>query len=56
MMVSLEQPVSVAKLPPERGGGILKQPVFGIYEHNGRVYTEIILYCSVRSLQSIISA
>jgi len=38
----------------KRGRGTLKQPVFGIYERNGRVYTEIVPDCSARSLQSII--
>lgn len=40
--------------PRKRGSGTLKQPVFGIYERNGRVYTEVISDCSARTLQGII--
>jgi len=40
---------------PRKGGcGTLKQPVFGIYERNGRVYTGIIPDCSAKTLQDII--
>jgi transposase-like protein len=40
--------------PRKRGRGTTKQPVFGIYERNGRVYTELVNDCSARSLQKII--
>jgi len=40
--------------PRLRGRGTLKQPVFGIYEREGRVYTEIISDCSSKTLQAII--
>lgn len=38
----------------KRGRGTLKQPVFGIFKRNGRVYTEIIPNCSKPVLQAII--
>ena len=38
----------------KRGRGTLKQPVFGIFERNGRVYTEIIPDCKQKTLQAII--
>jgi transposase-like protein len=38
----------------KRGRGTLKQPVFGIFERNGQVYTEIVPNCTKRTLQSII--
>jgi transposase-like protein len=38
----------------KKGRGTHKQPVFGIYERNGRVYTEIIPDCSLRTLRKII--
>jgi transposase len=40
--------------PRKRGRGTDKQPVFGIYERDGRVYTEIIPDCSKATLQAII--
>lgn len=40
--------------PRRRGRGTLKQPVFGIYERNGRVYTELVPDCSATTLQGII--
>jgi len=40
------------KLKRERA--TLKQPVFGIFERDGRVYTEIMPDCSKPTLQSII--
>ena len=40
--------------PRLRGRGTLKQPVFGIYERQGRVYTEIVSNCSAKTLQAII--
>ena len=40
--------------PRKRGRGTLKQPVFGIYERNGRVYTELVPNCSAATLQGII--
>lgn len=39
----------------KRGRGTHRQPVFGIYERHGRVYTEIIPDCSVRTLRAIIT-
>lgn len=38
----------------KRGRGTLKQPVFGIFERDGRVYTEIVPDCTAKSLQAII--
>lgn len=38
----------------KRGRGTLKQPVFGILERKGRVYTEIIPNCTKKTLQTII--
>jgi transposase len=38
----------------KRGRGTRKQPVFGIYQRGGRVYTEIIPNCSGATLQAII--
>ena len=38
----------------KRGRGTLKQPVFGIFERNGSVYTEIIPDCKKTTLQKII--
>jgi len=38
----------------KRGRGTTKQPVFGIYERNGQVFTEIIPDCKKKTLQSII--
>jgi transposase len=38
----------------KRGRGTRKQPVFGIYERGGRVYTEIIPNCSAATLMRII--
>ena len=40
--------------PRLRGRGTLKQTVFGIYERNGRVYTEIVPNTSDKVLQPII--
>ncbi|NIQ09820.1 MAG: IS1595 family transposase [Gammaproteobacteria bacterium] len=40
--------------PRKRGRGTYKQPVFGIYERNGRVYTELVTDCSAKTLQRII--
>jgi transposase len=37
-----------------RGRGTHRQPVFGIYERNGRVYTEVIPNCSIRTLREVI--
>ena len=36
------------------GRGTLKQPVFGIYERNGSIYTELAPNCSGKTLQAII--
>lgn len=41
-------------VPGKKGRGTHKQPVFGIFERNGRVYTEIVLNCRKRTLQAII--
>jgi len=41
-------------LPRLRGRGTLKQPVFGILERHGEVYTEIIPDCSAKTLRAII--
>ena len=38
----------------KRGRGTIKQPVFGVFERNGRVYTEIIPNCKKKTLQPII--
>ncbi len=38
----------------KRGRGTRKQPVFGIYQRGGRVYTEIVPNCSGKILQAII--
>lgn len=38
----------------KRGRGTLKQPVFGVFERNGRVYTEIIPDCKRATLQAVI--
>lgn len=38
----------------KRGRGTRKQPVFGIYQRDGRVYTEIVPTCSGAILQGII--
>ncbi len=40
--------------PRKRGRGTFKQPVFGIYERGGRVYTEIIPNASAHVLRPII--
>ena len=40
--------------PRKRGRGSTKQPVFGIYERDGRIYTELVSNCSARTLQKII--
>lgn len=38
----------------KRGRGTHKQPVFGLFKRNGRVYTEIIPYCKKNTLLPII--
>jgi len=38
----------------KRGRGTQKQPVFGIFERDGRVFTEIVPDCKKRTLQDII--
>jgi transposase-like protein len=38
----------------KRGRGTLKQPVFGVFKRNGRVYTEVVPNCSRPILQAII--
>ena len=42
------------EVPGKRGRGTNKQPVFGIFERNGRVYTEIVAKCNKPTLQKII--
>lgn len=39
----------------KRGRGTHRQPVFGILERDGRVYTEIIADCSIRTLRKIMT-
>jgi len=39
----------------KKGRGTHKQPVFGIFERNGRVYTQIIPNCRLRTLRKIIT-
>lgn len=41
-------------VPGKRGRGTDKRPVFGIYEKNGKVYTEIVKNCKKKILQAII--
>ena len=41
-------------VPSKKGRGTHKQPVFGIFERGGRVYTEIVPNCTKPTLQSII--
>ena len=41
-------------VPGKRGRGTNKQPVFGIFERAGRVYTEIVAKCDKPTLQKII--
>jgi len=38
----------------KRGQGTSKQPVFGVFERDGRVYTEIIPDCKKATLQAVI--
>ncbi len=40
--------------PRKRGRGSTKQPVFGIYERDGRIYTELVSNCSAKTLQKIV--
>ena len=47
-------PRRVRGIATRRGRGTHRQPVFGIYERSGRVYTEIIPDCSLRTLRKII--
>jgi len=47
-------PKRIKGIATKRGRGSHKQPVFGIYERDGRVYTEIIPDCSLRTLRKII--
>ncbi len=41
-------------LPRRRGRGTLKQPVFGIFERQGEIYTEIVNDCSQPTWRAII--
>lgn len=38
----------------KKGRGTLKQPVFGVFERGGRVYTEIIADATAKTLQKVI--
>jgi transposase-like protein len=40
--------------PRKRGRGTLRQPVFGIYERDGAVCTELVTDCPAKTLQAII--
>ena len=40
--------------PRKRGRGTNKQPVFGVFERGGRVYTEIVPDCRKKTLQQVI--
>ena len=40
--------------PRQRGRGTLKQPVFGLYERGGRVFTEIVPDVKAKTLQRLI--
>ena len=40
--------------PRKRGRGTTKQPVFGIYDRDGRISTELVTDCSAKTLQKII--
>jgi transposase-like protein len=48
-------PRRIKGVATRRGRGTHKQPVFGIYERGGRVYTQIIPDCKRRTLRKIIS-
>lgn len=48
-------PRRIKGVATKRGRGTHKQPVFGILERNGRVYTEIIPDCKPRTLRAIIT-
>ena len=48
-------PLEFAGAPaPEKGWGTLGQPVFGIYERDSAVYTELVTDCPAKTLQAII--
>jgi transposase len=40
--------------PRRKGRATNKQPVFGIYERRGKVYSEIVPDCRMKTLQQII--
>ena len=40
--------------PRKRGRGTLKQPVFGVFERGGRVYTELIPDAKAKTLRAVI--
>lgn len=42
-------------VPGKRGRGTSKQPVFGIFERGGSVFTEIVPDCKKQTLQSVIT-
>ena len=41
-------------VPTKRGRGTHRQPVFGVFERGGKVYTEIVPDCRKKTLQAII--
>lgn len=51
VILVLEESVVLPRIETEAHD---RQPVFGIFERNGRVYTEIIPDCSLRTLRKII--
>ena len=54
MKVSLAPPGFAGAPAPEKGWGTLGQPVFGIYERDSAVYTELVTDCPAKTLQAII--
>ena len=48
-------PRRVRGVATKRGRGTHRQPVFGIYQRNGHVYTEIIPNCKMRTLRAIMT-
>jgi len=47
-------PTRVKGVSTKRGRGTHRQPVFGIFERNGKVYTEIVPDCKRKTLRAII--
>lgn len=48
-------PRRIKGVATRRGRGTHRQPVFGIYQRNGYVYTEIIPNCKMRTLRAIMT-